>query len=322
MAIGKFFVPTTAHTPADRVREALDKSEKILATLRGSGPKVLSLLHLMDRAAASLAELEALGVDVRAEQVRFESVKGQLRNRKTRFLREAKTALLEERALVQPERDRWWWFLDEEVALERKQNLRRWAIRLAVAAVLLLIGWFIYDRFIAPPPEVRRAYHHSMNGEAYAEEGKLEEALAEFQAAAALTPEDPSPWLWVAVLSSELGHKERAEEAFARARSLYGSEYEFLLSRTMILLRLKRLEAALSDVEKAIALDPSSGRGYYTRSLVLLDMGDRLGAIADLEQASRLAHEAGDTHLEAMARAQMAMVMQMITLPSPEGTPP
>lgn len=318
MAVGKFFVPTTAHTPADQVREALDKAEKMLVTLRGSGPKVLSLLHLMDRAVRSLAELEAAGADIRAEQARFESVKGQLRSRKTRFLREAKGALSEERALVQPERDRWWWFLDEEVALERKQSLRRWAIRLAIAAVLLLIGWFIYDRFIAPPPEVRQAYRHSMNGETFAEEGKLEAALAEFGAATALTPEDPSPWLWVSVLSSELGYEERAEEALTRAQSLYASEYDFLLSRTMILLRLGKTEAALSDVEKAIALEPSLGRGYYTRSLVRLDMGDRLGAITDLEQASRLAHEAGDTHLEAMARAQLAMVMQMVPLPSPE----
>jgi|YNPBryantNP2012_1023418.scaffolds.fasta_scaffold00201_10 tetratricopeptide (TPR) repeat protein len=322
MAVGKFFVPTTAHTPADQVREALDKSEKILATLRGRGSQVLGLLHLMDRTAHLLAGLEEAGVDVRAEKARFESIKGQLRSRKMRFLREAKKALLEERAIVQPERERWWWFLDVEAAQEWKQRLRRGAISLAVTAVLLLIGYVIYDRFIAPPPEVRQAYSHNMNGEKFVEERNFEAALLEFEAAASLVPDDPSYWVWIGVLSSELGRQERAEEAYARARMLYADEYEFLLERTVVFLRTGRHDAALSDVEQAIALQPASGRGYYTRSLILLEQGDRLAAIADLERASTLAHEAGDVHLEAMARTQLAMVMQMVPLPFTEEATP
>ncbi len=322
MAVGKFFVPATKYTPADQVREALDESEKILATLRGRGSRVLGLLHLMDRTARLLAELEDAGVDVRAEQARFESVKGQLRSRKMRFLREAKKALLEERAIVQPERDRWWWFLDEETAQEWRQRLRRGAITLAVTAIVLLIGYVIYDRFIAPPPEVRQAYSRSMNGENFVEERNFEAALAEFEAAASLVPDDPGYWVWIGVLSSELGRQEQAEEAYARARLLYDDEYEFLLERTTVFLRAGRVDAAMSDVEQAIALQPASGRGYYTRSLVFLQQGDRLAAIADLERASELAREAGDVQLEAMARTQLAMVMQMVPLPFTEEATP
>ena len=78
--MAKHFVPSTAHTPADRVRQSLDEAEIRVSRLRRAGPQVLGLLHLLDRADDALSELEAAGVDVRAERVRFETVQRQLGN--------------------------------------------------------------------------------------------------------------------------------------------------------------------------------------------------------------------------------------------------
>jgi tetratricopeptide (TPR) repeat protein len=309
--MGKFFVTTTARTPADRVREALDRAERLVSNLRGAGPRVLELLHLLDQAADALAELEEAGVDVRAERVRFETVQRQLRHRQGSFLAEAGMAFQQERSAIQPDRTRWWWFIDETVSRERVRRVRRWLVGILLGALLLSAAWLAYDRFVAPSPEVRQAFQYSADGEALVEEGDLREALAEFEAAAALTPDNPELWLWQGVIHFELNEVDEAQVAFETARSLYETDFDFLLDRGMIYLRAGDLDAASADVERAILENPESGRAYYLRAGVATQRGEYAAAVADLEWAAELARAAGDTRLEAAARAQRAMVIQL-----------
>jgi len=309
--MGKFFIPSAARTPADRIRESLDRAERCVANLRGAGPQVLELLHLLDQTAQGLAELEVAGMDVRAERVRFETVQSQLRRRQRRFLAETGAVFQEERAAVQPDRSRWWWFLDEAVTQQRRLQLRRRLVRVLVAAVVLLVAWLAYDRFIAPPPQVRQAFRHSSAGEALVEEGDLPVALAEFEAAAALTPDDPDLWLWQGVIHFELDESDDADVAFDTARALYETYFDFLLARGMTYLRVGDLAAASADAERAIAASPHSGWGYYLRASIAVEEGDYDAAVADLERAGNLARAAGDAQLEAYARTQRAMVIQL-----------
>jgi len=320
-SMSKFFVPSTAHTPADRVREALDKAERLVSIPRRAGPQVLTLLHLLDQAAGTLAELEAAGMDVRAERARFETVQRQLRRRQGRFLAQVGAEFQKERAAVQPDRAYWWWFLDEEVARQRQRRLRRALTRYMGIVIVLAIAWLAYDRFIAPPPHVRQAFQHSSTGESLAEEGDLRAALAEFEAAAALTPDDPSLWLWQGVIHFKLDELDETQVAFDTARSLHETNFDFLLDRSMTHLRAGNLDAARADIEQAIAQSPQSGRGYYVRANIVTAQGDYAAAIADLEHASDLANAAGDTQLEAAARTQRAMVMQLQLYQQPMTSP-
>jgi tetratricopeptide (TPR) repeat protein len=188
-----------------------------------------------------------------------------------------------------------------------------------------IVSWFVYDRFIAPPPEVRQAYQYSTIGESLVDEGDLETALAEFEAAIALTPDDPSLWVWKGAIHSHQGQTEQAEEAFLTARSLYGEGTGFLQDRSMTYLRLGDVDAAAADVEQVIAQEPESGVGYYLRASVAMAREDYKAAVDDLDRASELAQAAGDTQLEATARVQRAMVFQMWSAqasPLPTPTPP
>lgn len=309
--MGKVFVTSTARTPVDRVRKALDRAELLASNPRRTGPEALELLHLLDQAADALAELEADAVDVRAERVRFETVQRQLRRQQGRLLAQAGAALHGERAAVQPDRARWWWFLDEAVSQQRMRRLRRWLLGGLAAALLLAGAWLVYDRFIAPPPEVRQAFQLGAGGEGLVEKGDLRAALAEFEAAAALIPDDPEPWIWQGVLHSELDELAAAEEAFETARALYEAEFDFLLDRGLTYLRVGNLPAASADVERAILERPDSGHPYYLRASIATERGDYAAAVADLERAADLARAAGDTQLEATARTQRAMVIQL-----------
>jgi tetratricopeptide (TPR) repeat protein len=322
MAVGKISIAPATSTPADSLRDLLDEAELVVANLRTAGPRVVRLAHLLDQTADLLAEMEATGVDVRAERVRYETVCRQLHRQKGRFLTEAGRAFQQERAAVAPDRARWWWYLDEELALERRQRLRRVLLWVAALTVGCVFSWLVYDRFVAPPPEVRQAYQVATVGESLVDEGDLEAALVEFEAAIELTPNDPSLWVWKGVMHSQLEQMEQAEEAFLTARSLYGQGVGFLQDRSMTYLRLGNVDAAAADVEQVIAQEPQSGVGYYLRASVAVARGDYQAAIDDLDRASELAQAAGDTQLEATTRVQRAMVFQMWTaqvssLPTP-----
>jgi tetratricopeptide (TPR) repeat protein len=319
--MGKSFVPVTARTPADRVRETLDLAELRVTNLRHSGPQALELLHLLDQTAQGLGELEESGMDVRAEQARFETVQRQLERQQRRFLAEAGAALHKERAAAQPDGAHPWWFLDEMAARQRQRQLRRLLTWGTVVLLILAGGWLAYDRFIAPPPEVRQAFQHSATGEALVEERDLQAALAEFAAAAALTPDDPQPWLWQGIIHFEWNELDEAQVAFDTARTLYGTDFDFLLDRSLAYLRLGDLDAASADIEQAITEAPQDGRAYFVRAGIAEEQGNYAMALADLAQAAELAREAGDTELEATARAQWAMMVQLQAYPQITPTP-
>ncbi|MEA3340193.1 MAG: hypothetical protein U9R15_09520 [Chloroflexota bacterium] len=331
----KIFVPPEAHTPADRVHEALGEAERMMPSLRGTGLQALKLLHLLDLVDEALVELETGGMDVRAERARFETVQGRLRRYRRRFLSEVGAALEEERAAARPDRVRWWWFLDEAAAQERRQKLRRLLAWSLAAVVFLAAAWFVYDRFVAPPPNVRQALRRVASGENLVMEGDLRAALAEFESAADLDPDNPAPWLWQGVIHVELDEQNVAEKAFDHARSLYSLlptsysllptpysllptpyyDLDFLLDRSIMYLRVGDLDAASADTGQAILENPRSGVAYYARSSVAAERGDYAAAVADLEQAVKLAHEAGDTQLEATARVQLAMFTRQLLTP-------
>lgn len=324
--MGKYYVPPTALTPGDRVREALGRAERRVTNLRGMGPRALELLHLLDQIADGLEQLRELGTDVRAEEVRFETIQRRLQGRKRLFLRQVRSALEEERQLVQPSPERWWWFLDVAVARERKQRLRRLAISGAIAIVALLIAAFIYDRFIAPPRNVRQAYRYASDGEALVEAGDLQGALEKFQKAAELDPNDPDYLVWIGVVYEELNRSQEAEAAFQAALTRFSSEQELLLSRGLKYLRVGDIEAAEADAEMALSRYPDSGWAYTLRANVAAAKGDYDLAIAALDRAAELAAAAGDTQLEAYARTQRAMVIQLqaaqvLATPTPSPTP-
>jgi tetratricopeptide (TPR) repeat protein len=95
-----------------------------------------------------------------------------------------------------------------------------------------------------------------------------------------------------------------------------------LLKRAEIYRDVGDLDAAIADADQAILENPGFAWAYYTRHSIHLERGDLQSALADLEKADELAQESGDLQLEAVARMQKALVMQMISAsPLPTPTP-
>jgi len=150
------------------------------------------------------------------------------------------------------------------------------------------------------------------------------------------------PWLYLLRASAwaELGQLERAEEDFEaalKAPLLDSARYGLLINRGVLRIRQGRLDSAVTDLQKAIALRPQLYQGYVnlaqahlkaqhledaikqldlaihrepglaslfrTRARVRLLSGDQSAALADLDQAIRLGSDAApqvlaEDHLE------------------------
>lgn len=310
--MGKLYVPSKARTPTDRVRQVLSRAETNISSLRGSGPEALQLLHQFDQIADDLSELKRHNVDVRVESTKFEALQCQLEDRKRRFLREAGMALQEQRARIEPARSRWWWYLDEAGARERRRTLLRVGAGAAAVLALLTVAWLAYQRFLAPPPEVGQAFRRMEAGMDQIAEGELHGALAAFEAATELTPDDPEPWLWNGVVHNQLDEVDEAENAFDAARDLYDTPFDFALNRGRAYLQAGNTERAQSDLERAIGLNPDSGWSYYLRAGIAVRKGNHDAALADLDRAATLAQENGDSQLAALASTQRAGVMNSL----------
>jgi tetratricopeptide (TPR) repeat protein len=168
---------------------------------------------------------------------------------------------------------------------------------------------------------VREADARAFDGEILAGEGDLPAALAEFEAATVLVPDEPAYWIWVGVLREALGMAPEAQAAFDTARSLDITELDFLLRRARVRLGVGDTASARADVEQALDESPESAAAHYVRSSIALAEGDYFGAVADLERTAELARQEGNHWLEGQARYQLATLLQQPPVGSPLGTP-
>ena len=306
----KWAVPHRPTGPLDDAREALGKAGACIASISGSGPKGLEILYLLDTAASRIEDAEAAGADVRAERGRLETAWSSLRRQARVFIREVGPALADARAHRESTHPGPWWTLDLEYARMQRRSLGRAALGALTVVLLLGISWLVYEHFIAPPPEIRQAFTHIARGEERATQGDLTGALEEFEAAAALAPNEIEPHLWLGVLRQSTGDGGGAQAAYDSVRALGLEERELLLERGSLFLQLGNLEAAQQDAQAAIQLAPEWGYGHYLRASVEEAAGEIEAAIDDYRVAADLAREAEDAELEAAARVQMGLLIQ------------
>lgn len=305
-------IPQPRLTPADDLRDKLQRAERAVANLKGMGAEAVALLELLDEAHDLIIGLEAKGMDLRPERTRLTTVQNQLRSRAAVLTREVAAdgglpTLRQNRA---PDRDHWWWYLDELVAQHRRRLLRNGVI---VAAILLILGGAAIaacNRFLAPDPLTRQTMALIGEAEILLSQGDVPGALEKYQAARALDPTNTEALIWVGVLAQQLGQETEAKGAFAAARAQIGSEAEFLVARGMAYAQVNQLDAAASDAEAALALDPNSAEAHFLLGGVYEVRGNSQEAIAELQQAADLARQAGNDPLYVLAATRLAMLLQ------------
>ncbi len=311
-------------TPSAQLRELLDQLEVLIGKLKYEGlEEARKIPVLFDAADALMKELAQSGVPLQAETVRFESLTALFRRKAKLFLRKlgGAEALIVLRREHNPDAGRWWWFIEqwlkEQAALQRRRQVKV----LLIGAVILAVLAGVYALFLRPDPLMVEVLRRQQAAEELARTRDYQAALREINAALELTPTNPSLLTLKGIMQAQLGLKAEAATTFAAAEAATENREQFLLLRAQTYLSIDMPAAALIDATAAIALNPQSGRGYLFLGQANANMGNLLEAQRQYEEAARLATEAQDVELEAMARVQLAYLYQGMLAVPPTATP-
>lgn len=345
----------TQITAADELRGLLAESEKQVANLRGQSQAALDLLRNLDRIDLLWPQLEAAGVDLRPEAGRWETLQAQVGAHAGALLSalkpvggiaalRGKVAAPGQPSLQEPRtrdpqspiageqsvRDdpearaeglAWWWYLDQRQRDQRRKRATRWlGIGLAVF-VVAAAAILIFRRLFPVDPKVAAAVTRLNAGQQDAtDKHDYAAALAEFQAAAGLTPGEAEPWLWLGVTQQKLG--QDPAQSFTNGRRASTDELTYLLARGPIYAQVESFDEARADLNAALKLDAQNPLAWYYLAGVDEAQGKLPAAAADLDKASTYADARQNSQLVAMARVRLGYLLQRMQAGSLDETPP
>jgi tetratricopeptide (TPR) repeat protein len=304
---------TRMATRAVLLREQIRELEVASAGFQGrSAENARALLTLRDQVEEEVSALEEQGVDLRPERTRIKTVDNIL-VRKARGLERALGStggFASARRDVQPADDRWWWFLDEHIAEQRRKSAIKFITIFVVIAVLLIGGNWAMNRFFGMDPIEREARGYISSAEQALTMGDYEDAIAEYQQAIETQPEMSEAYIGLGVLYELQGRHAESQQTLATAEELIGDRTMYLLALSRAYSSVGELDQALEAAEEAVELSPESAQAYLIRGGVYEATGRRPEALADYELSGELAREQGEDALYVLARMRMGMLLQ------------
>ncbi len=317
-------IPKQTRTQADELRELLDACYTTAVNIRGAGAEqAQTLLTNLDHIQALFSELEALEVDLRAERGRWQEVQGAVRRHASDLRAELASAgglkTLRQSLPAPPAAEtQWWWWLD---AIAHRNIRRRVLTTLAILAgiaLLLAAGIWGFNQLFPVDPQVSAAYEHKVNAENAITEGRLKDAIAELEQAAAAMPDDPEILTTLAALYDLTDQEDRALPLLQRMHEHYPP--------SIVDANLAQAYVAAGDAEKALPLalqaideDPANPQGYLIAGMVYEAKGDIHRASEYYQKAADAANAAKDYQTEAFAKIRLATVLQKPPIPTPSG---
>ncbi len=301
-------VDSRAETPANELRTLLDQAERQLPTLIRA--EFETYLLRLDRIAAMLDTLEAEGLDLRAEQPRWEGLLARISARAADLVRIAGgSGRMVELRRQHPEAQNFWWRLDEQVAATRRRQLQRFVVGAVVAVIVFAGATLVYQRFFAPSPETILLMDTLNLVDRSVMEQDWASASQAVDSVLPTLPADAELLIWRAVLAERMGEPAAAEAFLAQARAL-----EVDPARLGVMLGMKRLLAGDLDGASAAAADarqadPSSSEAVFILASVAEASGDRLQAINLFEEAAALAEE-NNPQMAVTSRMRLATLLQ------------
>ncbi len=150
-----------------------------------------------------------------------------------------------------------------------------------------------YDRAIQLNPNDAAAYFNR----AYAKYalGKKEEAIADYDRAIWLDSNNAIAYNNRGLAKYALGKKEEAIADYDRAIGLDSNNTAAYVGRGLAKSDLGRNQEAIADYDRAIGLDSNNANAYYGRGTVKSTLNDKQSAIQDYQKAADLYKQQGDT---------------------------
>lgn len=229
-----------------------------------------------------------------------------------------KEVLEEKRKAKGSNPDRWWWYLDLYLEDKRKRDLRRnGLIGLALLVVFALLA-LVYDRFLAPPPEVRARIDYETRIDDFIYAGDYVSAMSEMEGALAIAPNYYPLWIKKGVLAKVLGDEAVEKSSYDTAQQFVESPEYFYYERASIFMQFGLYDDVLEDTDNLLAINAKSAEAYLYRGLVYEMREETSQALDAFEKAALLAEEQNNNQLVATIRVRMGMLMQSVSIPTQE----
>ena len=123
------------------------------------------------------------------------------------------------------------------------------------------------------------------SGEALVRSGKTDDALAEFNKAIALDPNNAEALYNRGLLHQNDQQHQSAIDDFTAANGLTPQRADPLLARAISYLALDKAKEAASDLDEAVQADPQNARIWTTRGLAYERLGDKTRAAGSYARA-------------------------------------
>ena len=301
-----------ATTAAVGLRQMIRELELGAANIKGRGEGVLELLRTRDRAEGEIARLRKQGMDLRAEMTRLENVDNIFARKAGLIGHELRPVggLAGARRSEKPPPEHYWWFGDIVLAEKRRKMAIKSTLIIVGILSLLLVANYVLDKFFGLNPVEKQAHSHTTRAEQYLLGGDHANAIAEYEQAVAILPDEGQPQVQLGVLYDLEGRREEAQAAFAAAEAAIGDHPDYLVTLARAYQMAGELESALTAVEEALEADPDLAMGYMTRGGIYESMGEMQKAAADYERTASLAHEQGNDPLYVIAKVRLGMGLQ------------
>ncbi len=227
-------------------------------------------------------------------------------------------AYQKERSTRKIDKNAWWWYLDQYYENKQKRAALKTIKGFGIAAVVLVILIIVYQKFLAPPPEVRARLRFENQASMAISEGRFEDALSAVDSAITADPDEYELWVEQGVLLIALGQPEKAEPSFAEAQRLQPDQTLFIMERAYFSIQVGLLDIAQEAVDQLLLLDPQSAEAYLFQGQILETQGDFSKAIQVYQQASEMAEKQEKVELMTTIRVRLATLMQSALIPTAE----
>lgn len=302
-------VESRSNNPANQLREALDKAERMVVQIDGQNAE--AFLLLLDRLDHTFDELAPDGIDLRAEEVRWQSLLSRLDSKPNAIVAAAAGAGgLAELRRRNPPAESFWWRLDSLVVERRRGAIRRAVLTiggLIIAVATLLWG---INKLFPPNPQAVAMVEATNQIDRLVAEQRWEEALAVVQAARQGLPNEAELVVWEVVLYERLGNTEGAAAALQEAKTLLADQP----TQVWILLGNNRmmagdLDGAEAAAQEGLAVAPDDPMVTFLLGSIAETRGDIPRAIELFQKTSELAGDE-NAQLNVIARVRLGHLMQ------------
>lgn len=143
-----------------------------------------------------------------------------------------------------------------------------------------------YDKALELNPDYYQAWYN--HGYILDEVGRQEEAIASYDKSIESKPDFQEAWHNRGLLLDNLGHHEEALKSHDMALKLKPDDYETFYNRGISLHKLERYEQEIASYDKAIELKPDYANAWFNKACVYGFKGDADQTIENLAKAIEL----------------------------------